>query len=81
MCFRGRLNQFFNRSGGADTHRDGFPRWGMRIDPVHLKAQGDIVLEQAADLAIAVAGEVAQFRWAMEDFDGERVVRVGRFNP
>jgi hypothetical protein len=32
-------------------------------------------------MAGAEAGDVAQFRRAMQDLDGERVVRVGRFNP
>ena len=55
---------------------DGFP-WGrVWTDGIGLAFEFHAVQEQAAEVTVAESGNVAQFDGAMEDFDGEPVVRV-----
>ena len=60
------------------AHRDCLPRWGLRIESLDLAGDRHGIHEQAVDGAIAETGDIAQFRWVMQDLDGEWIVRVGR---
>lgn len=59
----------------------GFPRGRLRVESLDVAGERHGFHEQAVDTAIAEAGDVTQFRRAVEDFDGKRVGRVVRFGP
>ena len=72
-------NDFHGRR--AFARADCFPWRRLRIASLDVAGERHRVQEQTVDVAIAEARHVAQLRRTVEDFDGERVVRVGRLNP
>lgn len=63
------------------AHRNCLRRRGVLVDSLDVAGKRHGIHEQAVDLAAAEAGDVAQLRRATKDFDGERVVRIGRLDP
>jgi hypothetical protein len=49
------------------AHRDGLPGRGLRVESLDLAGERHGIQEQAIDVAIAEAGDVAEFRRAMKD--------------